>query len=300
LFDQIFLYLLKVECTKTCFDDDFETGDCTKNEFKNWQCYDNFTKMSTTNPDNSHIRTEKKKGTYEDIELCSERECPEGNCICKDTVSDEAQNYCSAVGDFYVSEHDHDHDDHDHRRSDEEITEPTSIVYQCMFFMDDYAAINNINDVDSNSNCSELTPPNDGEKAICPVGQGGCHTMKESGNSTFTADGFFKCMCEKECSYGCGKSSYDAVFEDDFDATKDPYVTYTCEKDNLVMIICTSIFVPLGVAGIAAGVYFFFFHESSEVAPVETDNELATTQSSDDKPVEGDKEETKSEIENDN
>ena len=80
------------------------------------------------------------------------------------------------------------------------------------------------------------------------------------------------------------------------------------------MIICTSIFVPLGVAGIAAGVYFFFFHEfvyqqgldfmiysrSSEVAPVETDNELATTQSSDDKPVEGDKEETKSEIQNDN
>jgi len=35
----------------------------------------------------------------------------------------------------------------------------------------------------------------------------------------------------------------------------------TTDDKNLVMIICTSIFVPLGVVGIAAGVYFFFFHE---------------------------------------
>jgi len=77
-------------------------------------------------------------------------------------------------------------------------------------------------------------------------------------------------------------------------------VGYTCEKDNLVMIICTSIFVPLGVAGIAAGVYFFFFHESSEVAPVETDNELASTRTTEQNKVEEDKEETHSEIAKDN
>merc|ERR1719232_2088657 len=119
--------------------------------------------------------------------------------------------------------------------------------------------------------------------------------MKQS-ESPFPAFGFYKCMCEAQCSYDCEKSSYDAVFDDNIDLSKNPYGTYTCEKDNLVMIICTSIFVPLGVAGIAAGVYFFFFHESSEVAPVETDNELASTKSTEDSQVEEDKEETHSEI----
>jgi len=80
------------------------------------------------------------------------------------------------------------------------------------------------------------------------------------------------------------------------------------------MIICTSIFVPLGVAGIAAGVYFFFFHEfvklhrnlktllfrSSEVAPVENDDEISSTKHSEHNPKEEDKEERHSEISKDN
>ena len=70
-----------------------------------------------------------------------------------------------------------------------------------------------------------------------------------------------------KCSYACA-SKYVAEFEDGVfpegwnqETDDDVYTKYTCKKDNLVMIICTSIFVPLGVAGIAAGVYFFFFHE---------------------------------------
>merc|ERR1719232_837237 len=93
----------------TCFDDEFILMNCIENKVfvgTNWQCYDNFTKMKTTNQTTelSFIKTEKIKGAYDDSGHCSDRKCPDGYCICKDKVLDEAQKNCSALGDFYVSE----------------------------------------------------------------------------------------------------------------------------------------------------------------------------------------------------
>merc|ERR1719468_137781 len=124
------------------------------------------------------------------------------------------------------------------------------------------------------SECKELELPKDNLNAVCPVDETSCDSVieREGEKDKF---GFYSCSCDDQCSYECADSDFVSVFPDKFDSETDIYTTYTCKKDkNIVMIVCTSIFVPLGVAGIAAGVYFFFFHESSDVAPVETDTEL--------------------------
>ncbi|CBY07439.1 unnamed protein product [Oikopleura dioica] len=121
--------------------------------------------------------------------------------------------------------------------------------------------------------------PASADNIECPDGPEGC-TNESSSPDGDGAYGYF-------CSYMC--------------PTVISELTETTTDDkNLVMIICTSIFVPLGVVGIAAGVYFFFFHESSEVAPVENDDEISSTKHSEHNPTEEDKEERHSEISKDN
>ena len=148
--------------------------------------------------------------------------------------------------------------------------------FECLSFNEEYPAINII---DSESECKELLPPTANIDAECPAQ---CDAVKST-ETGLPPVGFFDCKCDEEvrnyfeldlifikCSYACANDTYEAVFPEGWNQEEDDdvYISYKCiekeiveEKDNLVMIICTSIFVPLGVAGIAAGVYFFFFHE---------------------------------------
>ncbi|CAG5110649.1 Oidioi.mRNA.OKI2018_I69.chr2.g5031.t1.cds [Oikopleura dioica] len=285
-------------CTKTCFDRLFEVKECknTGGEFvaQYWQCFDEFTIVKDeTKSDSEYFKLAEAQGSYSDIvgEGCTEdNKCENGNCICNDDLNEIAKSHCG--NNHYVLEK------QTSVLSDEETDqtpEYKSLEYQCLSF----STTKNSYDViakeptDTHS-CEKLEPPKPNETVKCPDE---CTAEKDE-----TKERFFECSCETRCSYGCGNDKYKGVFDEkifgkDFDEETSPivYDDYTCEKDNLVMIICTSIFVPLGVFGIAGGVYFFFFYESSEVAPVETDNELGS--SSDKTEIkEDDKTENQSEI----
>jgi len=292
-----------IDCDKICFDQDFKNTTCS-DPITFWQCYDGFTYVDIIPATaTTHIKAVYKDASYENFTKCRVVECPNGNCICTDDQPLAANEYCKVFPDYYV-------------RKIETITTPApgakidEYEFTCLSFSSDFSAINDINsDLEKESECHELLPPADGENAKCPT-IGGCD-MTPHGKTGIPAYGFDDCQCDEKCSYECSDSNYvsvfkDGVFPNDWNFEKDGniYTPYSCvmkeDDKNLVMIICTSIFVPLGVAGIAAGVYFFFFHESSEVAPVETDNELGSTKSSEVNQMQDDNEETHSEIANNN
>jgi len=288
-----------MECDMTCFDISYDQEDCLDdNEIfasTYWQCYDNFQFFRITNPEKADgfNKAEKMKGSHKELNECYESIWNNGFYKCDDSVLSKSENYCDEYGEYYVNE-----------KKDSKIVLyrsenlPAPYEFKCLSYSAEFKAVNNINpSVDLKSECYELEEPSNNGNATCPDVTG-CSIIPVKLNST-SIHGFNECQCEKECTYKCNSSKYDPVFPEDFTDEQQKareYTTYDCKKDNLVMIICTSIFVPLGVAGIAAGVYFFFFHESSEVAPVETDNELASTRNSEHDSTEEDKEETHSEI----
>jgi len=262
-----------------------------------WQCFDDFNKIEITQKaDTENFKATTIAANLDDFGKCLvNNECVDGNCECKDTPVSFAKNHC---GDYYV------HQITNEKISSDEVVEEinSTIEFKCLSYSKTKIAINDMNsNVDGVSQCIELKQPETPlENANCPS-KGNCDVVQDVGDEK-PVFGFYECQCEDKCTYGCNGKHYDeklnATVPDDWDKeTGDNiYVTYTCEKDNTIMIICTSIFVPLGVAGIAAGIYFFFFYESSEVAPVETDNELASTRSTEHNQAENDKEETHSEI----
>jgi len=260
-------------CDKVCFNETLSVMNCTEsNTFigKFWQCFDDFETVTITNDEKtSFFKAEKIKASYDNFEKCYSKSCPNGDCICEDEEIDVAVVEC-AENYVYEKQSTKTRDE----IPDEETTAPYE--FQCLSFSQEKRTINYINpdlSKDAVSKCLQLDEPEEGSKtATCPIDYESCkyESLKDGEATKF---GHVSCSCDSECTYKCADSKYDPVFSSTEDQT-DIFKSYTCEKDNLVMIICTSIFVPLGVAGIAAGVYFFFFHESSEVAPVETDTEL--------------------------
>lgn len=266
-----------MECEKRqCFDDDFEKKTCFKDtsfDAKYWLCFDsfNFIKIDEASSANKNIKAQETYGLYDNLKDCDTETCIVGQCACGDTAHSRSASYCKSKGEYYVSEI------ATPKTSEEETTEtPDELEFHCLSFSETRASVNNITDVSEESECYALKAPSNGEKMECPSVKG-CTTEEKTINGT--QFGFYECSCDEKCSYKCDNDKYDPIFPEGWTSDKQEageFVTYECEKDNLVMIICTSIFVPLGVAGIAAGVYFFFFHESSEVAPVETDTELGS------------------------
>jgi len=303
------------QCEKICFDENFENVPCTETiADKYWQCYDDFTIITivpATATTNSHkaVIIDVEDIQFEDILKCGMLECPNGYCICKDEKYGKAEKHCKTSQEYYVSAVESEFYALPDRNNDE-------FEFTCLSFSSDFSAINDIkSEPEKKSECRQLLPPAVNENAECPT-IGGCHIMAAH-ESNISLYGFGDCMCNEKCSYECSDTKYEAVFEEDvfpddwsFEKDGNIYTPYTCierqdnqdktRQDNLVMIICTSIFVPLGVAGIAAGIYFFFFHESSEVAPVETDDEVASKNISEHDQTKEDKEETHSEIQRDN
>jgi len=267
-----------------------------------WQCFDDFNKIEITQKvDTKNFKATTSAANLDEFDKCLvNNECADGNCECKDTPVSFAKNHC---GDYYV------HQITSKKISSDEVEEDTksTMEFTCLSYSKTKIAINDMNsNVDGVSECIELKQPkNSLDNANCPS-KGSCDVVQDVGADKAPIFGFYECQCEEKCTYECNGKHYDeklnATVPNDWDKETDDniYVTYTCEKDNTIMIICTSIFVPLGVAGIAAGIYFFFFHESSEVAPVETDNELASTRNTEHNQVDDDKEETHSEIGKDN
>jgi len=244
-----------------------------------WQCFDDFIKITIDeNTESTFFEAKKMTGNYSDFADCDSKKCPSGNCQCDDSIEEKAKAKC---GQSFVSQKPTEKPisppGTKSAESDLEIEILDILEFQCLSYDMENKFINDVNSdlsETAESECKELEMPKDTMNAECPVEETSCDLIiiKDDDKDKF---GFYSCSCDSKCSYACADSDYEPVFPDEFDQETCSFTTYTCKKDkNIVMIVCTSIFVPLGVAGIAAGVYYFFFHSSSEVAPVETDTEL--------------------------